>query len=135
VRVGVALHEALRNAIHHGNLELSSQLRHAEPEAYYHLAAQRQRQEPYCARRVYLQAREARDESQYIIRDEGSGFNVSQLDYDPTNHGNLHIPSGRGLFLIRTFMDEVRFNSLGNEITMIHRRNTRGGQTDSALAV
>jgi anti-sigma regulatory factor (Ser/Thr protein kinase) len=29
--------------------------------------------------------------------------------------------SGRGLLLIRTFMDEVRFNDRGNEITLVKR--------------
>jgi anti-sigma regulatory factor (Ser/Thr protein kinase) len=42
---------------------------------------------------------------------------------DPTDPANLGKSSGRGLFLIRTFMDEVSFNETGNEITMIKRRH------------
>src|SRR5262249_43392668 len=38
VRVGIAVHEALRNAIHHGNLELSSDLRQIDNQSYYELA-------------------------------------------------------------------------------------------------
>jgi hypothetical protein len=33
-------------------------------------------------------------------------------------------PSGRGVLLIRTFMDEVSFNDAGNEITMIKRSSS-----------
>ncbi|HEX2661032.1 MAG TPA: ATP-binding protein, partial [Polyangia bacterium] len=37
---------------------------------------------------------------------------------------NLDRRTGRGLFLIRTFMDEVRHNAAGNEITMVKLRDT-----------
>ena len=40
---------------------------------------------------------------------------------DPTDPANIEKVSGRGLLLIRTFMDEVHHNKTGNEITMIKR--------------
>src|SRR5262245_22288060 len=123
MHVGVALHEALRNAIHHGNLELSSALRQQDQEGYYRLAEQRRRQEPYCQRRVSLHVRESRQESRYVVADDGPGFDTHDFSYDPTDASNLDKPSGRGLLLIRTFMDEVTFNARGNEITMVHRRS------------
>jgi anti-sigma regulatory factor (Ser/Thr protein kinase) len=50
-------------------------------------------------------------------------FNIHPVDpLDPENIGKI---SGRGLLLIRTFMDDVRFNSTGNEITLIDRKSTR----------
>ncbi len=39
---------------------------------------------------------------------------------------NLDEIRGSGLLLIRTFMDQVRHNPLGNEITMIKRRPAIG---------
>jgi anti-sigma regulatory factor (Ser/Thr protein kinase) len=57
----------------------------------------------------------------YVIRDEGEGFDLSQVP-DPTDPDNLLKASGRGLMLIKTFMDEVTFNGVGNEITMVKRR-------------
>ncbi|QDU39026.1 Chemotaxis protein CheY [Maioricimonas rarisocia] len=122
VRVGVALHEALRNAIHHGNLELDSSLREDDDSRYYALAEERRRSDPYQHRKVTLTASESPEQSTYVIRDEGPGFDTSHVHYDPDNLHHLTRPSGRGLFLIQTFMDEVRFNDQGNEITMIHRR-------------
>lgn len=122
IRVGVALHEAIRNAVHHGNLGLSSSLREGDGTEYYRLAAERSAQLPYRDRRVRIQVEESPDEVVYKIRDDGDGFDVSNFHYDPTDPANLLRPSGRGLFLIRTFMDEVRFNEQGNEIILVHRR-------------
>jgi CheY-like chemotaxis protein len=130
IRVAVALREALVNAIYHGNLDLTSQLLEADEARFAELAAQRPREDPFVHRRVSLLARETRSEVTYIIRDEGQGFDPSTLP-DPTLPQNLDRRTGRGLFLIRTFMDEVRHNDVGNEITMIKRRDGggRGDQT------
>lgn len=60
------------------------------------------------------------------VRDEGKGVNVSNVP-DPLAPENLLKQSGRGIFLIRAFMDEVQFRPLqpGTEITMIkHVRGT-----------
>ena len=57
-----------------------------------------------------------------MIRDEGPGFDPHTLP-DPTDAENLLKPSGRGVMLIRTFMDMVGFNESGNEITMIKRQS------------
>ncbi len=119
IQVGVALREALVNAIYHGNLEVPSDLREIDGGTPYHdLAEQRRREHPYDARRVRLTARQTRTSVCYVITDEGPGFDPSVLP-DPTDPSQLERVSGRGLLLIRTFMDEVRHNDRGNEITMI----------------
>jgi anti-sigma regulatory factor (Ser/Thr protein kinase) len=117
----VALHEALSNAIFHGNLEVSSELREQEEAAYYRLAEQRRQQKPWSDRRVYLSARMSRLEAVFVVRDEGSGFDPSALP-NPTDPANLERVSGRGLLLIQTFMDRVEHNETGNQITMSKRR-------------
>ncbi|MBJ44720.1 MAG: hypothetical protein CMJ80_15840 [Planctomycetaceae bacterium] len=55
-----------------------------------------------------------------VIRDGGEGFDVSSI---PSSGDAEAIESegGRGLVLIQNFMDEVRFNDRGNEITLIKR--------------
>jgi CheY-like chemotaxis protein/anti-sigma regulatory factor (Ser/Thr protein kinase) len=122
IRVGTALVEVLMNAIEHGNLEVSSRLREdPDPNAYKRLVEQRRHTPPYRDRRVHLTARFSRREAVYIVRDEGPGFDVARLP-DPTDPSNLEKSSGRGLLLIRTFMDDVRFNATGNEITLCKRR-------------
>ena len=121
VRVAVALREALSNAIIHGNLQIDSALRENDEAAYYQQIDERKRQEPYRSRSVTVIAEESRSEAVYVVRDEGQGFECSNLP-DPTDPSNLERVSGRGLLLIRPFMDEVSFNEKGNEVTMIKRR-------------
>jgi|SRR4051812_27652191 serine/threonine-protein kinase RsbW len=57
------------------------------------------------------------------IADQGRGLDPEELP-DPLAPENLLKQSGRGIFLIRTFMDEVRFRTLnpGTEITLIKHR-------------
>jgi len=54
------------------------------------------------------------------VRDEGPGFDYRDVP-DPTADENLELPSGRGLLLMRSYMDSVVFNEAGNEVTMIKR--------------
>ncbi len=121
VLLGVALHEALTNAMFHGNLDVSSDLRDSEEARYYQLAEERRTQAPWSTRRVHVMARMSLDEAEFVIRDEGAGFDPSTLP-DPTDPTNLEKVSGRGLLLIRTFMDHVEHNPTGNQITMSKRR-------------
>ncbi len=121
IRVGTALHECLINAMEHGNLELTSELREREnSRAFRNLVDERRQQQSYCDRHVQVIARFSRKEAAFAIRDDGQGFDPSKLP-DPRDPANLQKCTGRGLFLIRTFMDEVRFNETGNEITMVKR--------------
>jgi serine/threonine-protein kinase RsbW len=57
------------------------------------------------------------------ICDQGTGFDFSCLP-DPLAPENLLRGSGRGIFLIRAFMDEVHFRKLhpGTELTLIKHR-------------
>jgi anti-sigma regulatory factor (Ser/Thr protein kinase) len=123
----VALEEALLNAIFHGNLEASSELRQQDEDHYYRLAEERCRQPPYRDRKVYFTFRLTRTEGVFSIRDDGPGFDWSALP-DPTDPDNLGRVGGRGLLLIRTFMDEVHFNDKGNQITLVQRRTSRCAQ-------
>ncbi len=122
IRIGVALEEALANAILHGNLEASSELRQEDEEFYYQLADDRRRLPPYKDRHVHCTFKLTRSEAVFSFRDEGPGFDPSTLP-DPTDPENLGRIGGRGLLLIRTFMDEVTFNEKGNQITLVKRRN------------
>jgi CheY-like chemotaxis protein/anti-sigma regulatory factor (Ser/Thr protein kinase) len=120
ILIGVALHEALTNAILHGNLDLSSDLRETDEKHYYELARERRSQEPFRSRRVEVTATLTRQEITFVVRDEGDGFDPALLP-DPTDPANLGRVSGRGLLLIQTFMDRVEHNDRGNQITMVKR--------------
>jgi serine/threonine-protein kinase RsbW len=48
-----------------------------------------------------------------VIKDEGKGFDPSKVP-DPTNPENLLKDSGRGLYLMRVYMDGLRYNQTPN---------------------
>jgi CheY-like chemotaxis protein len=126
-QVSVALYEALANAIYHGNLELDSVLRQGLSSSDFHrLAEARRRDAPYRDRRVHLTFGVTREQATFVVRDQGPGFDPSATA-DPLDRSNLDKATGRGLFLIRNFMDEVRHNESGNEITLVKRRAQQDG--------
>jgi DNA-binding response OmpR family regulator len=119
-QIALALDEAMTNAIIHGNLEVSSKYREGDGEEFYQRIRKRQNQYPYSERTLSIDAFFKIGEARFVIRDEGPGFDPSRVS-DPTHRSNLDKPYGRGLFLIRAFMDEVLFNQAGNEITLVKR--------------
>lgn len=118
LRVGVALEEALLNAAYHGNLEVQSELREQDCSLYYELARERTRIPPYANRSIYVDVDLSEERVRYVVRDEGPGFDPRMLP-DPTDPANIDRPCGRGLLLMRTFMDDVEYNETGNEVTMV----------------
>ncbi|MCA9108746.1 MAG: ATP-binding protein [Planctomycetaceae bacterium] len=120
VQISVALEEAITNGIVHGNLEVPSKLKDHDPAAFYQLIDQRRCMEPFSGRRLFVGGVFEPGFCRFSILDEGKGFDPAQVD-DPTDPEHLNRPHGRGLFLIRAFMDEVEFNEIGNEILLTKR--------------
>ena len=58
------------------------------------------------------------DKVEVSMTDEGNGFDSDAVP-DPRYGENLYKTKGRGLFLIRSYMDVVEFNEQGNRIRMI----------------
>ena len=130
MQIAMALDESLLNAIVHGNLEVSSDLREIDDgEPYASLIRQRKTEEPYCNRRVMVLLQATTTEASITIRDDGPGFDTTCLR-DPTEPDNLELCGGRGLLLIHSFMDQVIHNNAGNEITMIKRKCSSSGALD-----
>jgi CheY-like chemotaxis protein len=125
VRVGIALEQALLNALYRGNLEIDPErmleAREALLEGGQDIVAERSSQAPYRDRTIYVDISITKDEARFTVRDQGPGFDVAGAP-DPGDPGALEREGGRGLVLMRTFMDEVKFNEKGNEVTMIKRR-------------
>ena len=94
----MALREALANAIKHGNGQ-------------------------DMAKRVHLEM-EVKDHTLRIrIRDEGTGFDPGDV-LDPLAPENRFKTSGRGIFYMKTFMDDVRFErSPGGGMQIILKKN------------
>lgn len=120
IRVCIALEEAMRNAIFHGNLELTSEQREGDTELYQQLVEERTSRMPYRNRQLSITVDVTPTRGTFTIRDQGPGFDPRKLP-DPTDPANLERVSGRGLLLMRTFMDDVQFNETGNQVTMTKR--------------
>ena len=120
MRVGVALQEALTNALYHGNLEVSSDLRQEDERVFYRRStsvAGRPLSRPPHPRRGRARPRPGR------LPRPRRGARVRHLAARrPIDPEDLMRVGGRGILLIRTFMDEVAYNATGNEITLIKRR-------------
>lgn len=127
LRIGVALKEALLNAIVRGNLEIGPDEMKAAQEAGENLIEERRSQMPYRDRRVIIDVKISTEQAQFIIRDEGPGFDVTSLP-DPTESTVGGRKGGRGLSLMLTFMDEVTFNDVGNQVTLVKRRDDECGE-------
>jgi len=51
------------------------------------------------------------------VQDQGRGYDPKMVP-DPTADENLALPSGRGVAMMHSFMDEVQINEKGNMVTM-----------------
>ena len=69
------------------------------------------------ARSVFITYSLEGDKFTLEIEDEGEGFDPRQVA-DPVRDKNLLKGAGRGIFIIRKFMDEVKYNKKGNKIFM-----------------
>lgn len=101
-RIEMAVHESMINAIWHGNKNDSS-------------------------KSVWLRFQIHRDRLEIRIRDQGNGFDPKHIP-DPLADENLLNVSGRGIFLIRSFMDEFRvehINGKGTEVTLVKRLSSK----------
>lgn len=130
MQISTALDEALINAIIHGNLEISTELRYqGTDEQFREIVRERQRLSPYRDRSVTIIMEADREKAAFTIRDQGPGFDVSSLP-DPTDFSNLGECGGRGLLLINAFMDEVVHQDNGNEIVMFKKKADASREDD-----
>ncbi len=126
-RVGAALKEALLNAIYRGNLELSFEqlpdVREGSPAGALRLVNERRGAAPYQDRRVQVFVKIGQEQARFVVRDDGPGFDPSRVP-KAGQPGSLDEKTGRGLVLMRAFMDDVQYNERGNEATLIKQRET-----------
>lgn len=66
---------------------------------------------------VHLELNTEGDQLNFIIEDEGEGFDLEELK-DPTSPENIQKPGGRGIFLIRHLSDDVKFEDGGKKTTL-----------------
>ncbi|WP_182868393.1 ATP-binding response regulator [Rhodopirellula sp. JC639] len=120
IRISLALEEALLNALVHGNYELTDEVAGNGINPKSEVFCKRSAEPPYCDRVIFVKLHVSGDAVTFVVRDEGPGFDVAQLpdEHDLTPfEGGL----GRGVRLMRSFMDQVTFNAQGNEVTLVRQ--------------
>jgi len=95
--VRLALEEALSNAIKHGN--------GSDPR-----------------KKIVVSTCIDNDGADITVADEGDGFDPASVP-DPTADENLEKPCGRGIMLMRAYMDKVEYNDRGNEVRIVKHRS------------
>ena len=96
--IEISLREALNNAVIHGN--------HEDPTKQVHVSCRCQ----------------AEEEVSIVVKDEGQGFDIKAVP-DPTAPGSIESIHGRGIYLMKALMDEVRFEQSG---TVVYMRKKSG---------
>jgi len=91
--IKLALQEAVTNAIKHGN-----------------------RNDP--SKHLTLRFTVSPEKTVIAVADEGEGFHVEKVP-DPTTDENLECPPGRGIMLMRAYMNHVSYNDKGTEVTLV----------------
>ncbi len=123
LRIRMVLEEALLNALYHGTLELPPELRAADLAAYYEQARERQQSAPWQDRTIALRVSYSPDELMLEVADEGPGFDADSF-LDITESAVLERPYGRGILLMRTVMDDVRFEDGGRVTQLVKQRSS-----------
>lgn len=109
----MSLHEALSNAIIHGNFEISSELRERADDSYLQLLAARSVDPAYCRRVVDIAVNYDGEKTTWQITDEGKGFNVGALMAKLNSDDPSELASGRGVLIMRSFMDGLHYENGG----------------------
>jgi CheY-like chemotaxis protein/anti-sigma regulatory factor (Ser/Thr protein kinase) len=120
-QVGVALEEALLNAIYHGNLEVGAALHKVDENKLKQLVEQRLAIPSYRNRGLRLFASVTKNEARYVVIDQGPGFDSSRLP-DPADSANMDKSNGRGIVLMQMFMDKVTYSAGGTQVTLEKKR-------------
>jgi DNA-binding response OmpR family regulator len=124
--IKLALYETLANAVEHGNLGITYDHKSSameQPGGMEELVRARLADPEMGARRVHVHVEYLADRVVYRVRDEGKGFSPAALREKPL--GDTTALHGRGIALVRHYMDEVSWNDTGSEIRMVHRLRPR----------
>jgi DNA-binding response OmpR family regulator len=121
--IAMAYHEALVNALEHGNLDMDSRLKGdfiTGHDAYAALLHSRLEDPAFASRRIDVVVMTTPECYEVTITDDGPGFDFNQVAR--MSDASLAKQCGRGLAMIRMVMDEVGHNEKGNQIRMVLRK-------------
>ncbi|MCF8357525.1 MAG: ATP-binding protein [Prolixibacteraceae bacterium] len=96
IKIVLSITEAINNAIKHGN--------NGNENKY-----------------VVVHFKNLSDSYAFTVKDEGQGFDIKKVE-NPTEQKNIKKESGRGLFIIKNYADNVSFYNNGTIIKLIFKK-------------
>ena len=132
IRIG--LREIILNSIEHGNLNISfdEKTEAILSDRYFDFINERQRHPDFREKRVRIEYMISPEKAVYKITDQGKGFNhrkyLSVISDETAELGLMH---GRGIAMVKSIFDEVRYNSKGNQVLLVKNINLLKGQENN----
>ncbi len=120
--VRIALREAIINAIEHGNLQMTFDVKTEAHRAgsYFDLIRERQMDPALNEKKVRVTCSLNDERVSYVISDEGHGFDITSMEsMHPDDINATVLTHGRGLNMIRSAFDTVRYNEKGNQVLLV----------------
>ena len=119
-RLVMAITEAVTNAIVHGNFELESELKHRGDGSFARELEKRREDPEYASRVVDIRVDYEPTRCVWTVTDQGRGFDadglLKQLDVmSPEDE----MPFGRGIMIMRAFVDEVSWSQGGRQVRLV----------------
>ncbi|PKL17266.1 MAG: hypothetical protein CVV49_11895 [Spirochaetae bacterium HGW-Spirochaetae-5] len=135
IRIG--LREIIINSIEHGNLNISFEEKTEAilNDRYFEFINERQSNPDHRDKRVRIEYLISASKAIYKVTDQGKGFNhrkfLSGLSDDPAE---LMLAHGRGISMVKSIFDEVKYNSKGNQVLLVkHINKNRGREADENM--
>ncbi|CRF34913.1 response regulator [Brachyspira suanatina] len=115
-----ALYEVIMNAIEHGNLNILYETKKnwLKKNIYHKKLKELLKTEKAKNTHVEITLQIEDDNIIIAVKDQGLGFKPKQ-EAKKINNDGFARESGRGIMMIKSYFDEVKFNKKGNVITLI----------------
>ncbi|MFO0553821.1 MAG: ATP-binding protein [Polyangiaceae bacterium] len=123
IELAVVLRELIVNAVIHGCLEIGGAWQVEDAAEWERELERRSSTLPFAARRVRVTGRYAADFVEYVVSDDGRGFDPARVP-NPLDPVSLDRPCGRGLLVVRSTVDSLEFNEVGNQVRLVKRVRT-----------
>jgi anti-sigma regulatory factor (Ser/Thr protein kinase) len=120
-KVGMAIYEAISNAVIHGNLQIPSVLKDQSITKFNEYLKERIRLKKWYNKKIKITSRITKNKLFVSVEDEGKGFDVKKV-FEEIKIPRIDIAYGRGILIMLNFMDKVYFNSKGNKVSMIKQK-------------
>jgi anti-sigma regulatory factor (Ser/Thr protein kinase)/PAS domain-containing protein len=119
--IRIAIREMIINAIEHGNLAITFDEKTKEmgDDNYFTYLNERQKDPRFKGRTVAVDYLVNSEKVEYIITDQGRGFDYQKYLQGDIEANEAMLAHGRGIALAKNIFDEIRYNDTGNQVSLV----------------